>query len=127
MIAVTAAIISRDNKLLIAKRGEGKHLSGFWEFPGGKIEEGENPKDCLKREINEELGVDIKVGDYFMTNEHSYGEKRISLAAFHCEIISGNIELHDHDEIKWVTISELEQYIFAPADIPFINKLKENA
>lgn len=123
MINVSAGIIRKGNKTLIARRSPNKHLEGFWEFPGGKIEEGESPEDCLQRELQEELGITVKVGSFFMENIHQYGEKQILLKAFFCEIVSGEIILNDHDKIEWIEGNEFDTYKFAPADIPFINAL----
>lgn len=125
MIIVTAAIIKKENKILIARRSSSKQLAGFWEFPGGKLESGETDQACLLREIREELNIEIKVGDFFMENKHSYGDKTILLKAFFCEYISGEILLNDHDEILWVENNELNNYTFAPADIPFIIALND--
>ncbi|WP_245949312.1 8-oxo-dGTP diphosphatase MutT [Lutibacter citreus] len=120
---VTAAIIQKGNKILIARRAPNKHLSGYWEFPGGKIEEGETPEDCLKREIMEELGLEINVRSFFMENEHIYSDKKIILKAYLCELISGKIQLNDHDLFEWSEVSDLENYKLAPADIPFVKAL----
>lgn len=120
---VTAAIIRKGSKILIAKRAPNKHLSGYWEFPGGKIEECETPQECLRRELREELGIIVNVGSFFMENEHHYGDKIIQLKAYECEHISGNIILNDHDQIEWVDTSEFVNFEFAPADIPFIKAL----
>lgn len=120
---VTAAILKKGSKILIARRSPTKDLGGYWEFPGGKIEAGETAEDCLKREIEEELGIIIKVGDFFMENEHHYTDKIILLKAFECQHISGTIVLNDHDQIEWVEKSEFVNYKFAPADIPFIEAL----
>ena len=122
---VTAAIIRKDSKILIARRAQNKHLGGYWEFPGGKIEEGETPQECLKRELEEELGIVVNVGAFFMENEHHYEDKIIQLQAFECEHISGNIMLNDHDQIEWVHPSEFINFKFAPADIPFLKVLNE--
>jgi 8-oxo-dGTP diphosphatase len=123
MILVTAAIIFNKSKILIARRANNKHLAGFWEFPGGKVEEGESAEECLKREIGEELGINVKVGAFFMENHHHYGEKHILLKAYFCDLISGNIVLNDHDQIEWVEKANLHKYDFAPADIPFVESL----
>ena len=120
---VTAAIIKKESDILIARRAAKKHLAGYWEFPGGKIEEGETPQECLKRELEEELGIVVNVGEFFMENCHHYGGKIIHLKAYLCEHVSGDIILNDHDQFEWVDKSEFGNYKFAPADIPFINAL----
>ena len=123
MIEVTAGIIELNNKILIAKRKQGKHLAGYWEFPGGKIERGETPEICLERELKEELGIVINITSFYMNNVHQYKEKKILLKSYKCELISGKLTLNDHDEIEWVTILEINNYKFAPADIPFVTAL----
>lgn len=120
---VTAAIIRKGTKILIARRSPNKHLGSFWEFPGGKIEEGETAQECLKRELEEELGIIVRVGKFFMENEHHYEDKIILLKAYECEHISGIIVFNDHDQIEWVEKSEFVNFRFAPADIPFIKAL----
>ena len=120
---VTAAILRKGSKILIARRAPKKHLGGFWEFPGGKIEEGETAHECLKRELEEELGIIVRVGKFFMENEHHYDDKIILLKAYECEHVSGDIILNDHDKIEWVDKSEFINFKFAPADIPFIKTL----
>jgi 8-oxo-dGTP diphosphatase len=122
-IEVTAAIVKKGSKILIARRSPKKHLAGFWEFPGGKIEKGETPEACLKRELEEELGIIVHVGPFFMENTHQYEQKIILLKAYRCELISGEITLNDHDQIQWVEATEFSNYEFAPADIPFIKAL----
>ncbi|MDR5659627.1 (deoxy)nucleoside triphosphate pyrophosphohydrolase [Serpentinicella sp. ANB-PHB4] len=119
MKEVTAAIIQKEDKTLIARRGKGEKLAGKWEFPGGKIEKGETPQACLKREIKEELNVEIKVGDYF--GESIYED--IKLMAYLANVEKGEVSLTVHDEVKWVRNKELTNFDFAPADIPFIKKL----
>lgn len=120
---VTAAIIRKGAKILIARRSPNKDLGGYWEFPGGKIEEGETPQECIKRELQEELGIIVTVGAFFMENEHHYENKIIQLQAYECEHISGNMILNDHDQIEWVDTSEFIKFEFAPADIPFLKAL----
>ncbi len=120
---VTAAIIRKGSKILIARRATNRHLAGFWEFPGGKIEDGETPQECLKRELEEELGIIVNVGAFFMENEHQYQDKIIQLQAYECEHISGKIILNDHDQIEWIDTTEFDNFVFAPADIPFLKAL----
>ncbi|HOE93293.1 MAG TPA: 8-oxo-dGTP diphosphatase MutT [Methanofastidiosum sp.] len=122
IVIVTAGIIKKDNKILIAKRKEG-HLVNKWEFPGGKLEPGETPKDCLKRELCEEFGIETKIGKYLATSNYEYPHIKIELIAYEVEYISGEFKLNDHQEIKWVKREELSNYDFAPADIPIVNKI----
>lgn len=125
MKEVTAAIIIDKNKILIAQRGANEKLAGKWEFPGGKIELGETPQECLKREIKEELEVDIAVGNYLGESIYTYPNGEIKLIAYFATILDGDIKLSVHDKVEWITISQIDKYDFAPADIPFIEKLKE--
>ena len=125
MIKVVAAILKKEDKILIAKKREGKPLAGMWEFPGGKIEEGETPEESLIRELREEMDIKIKVKEYVGESIYDYGNgKVISLKGFTAEIVEGNIKLTDHDEYKWVTLEEIYNYKVAPADIPLISKIQ---
>lgn len=124
MKQVTAAIILKDNKVLIAQRTPDDKLASKWEFPGGKIEPGETPQECLKREIREELDVDIEVSDFFGESIYAYHSRTIKLMAFWCQWISGDLTLNVHSQIAWVNRHELDLYDFAPADIPLVEKLK---
>jgi 8-oxo-dGTP diphosphatase len=124
MIEVAAAIIENsEGKLLIARRKEGKSQAGLWEFPGGKIEAGETAQACLIRELQEEMNILIEPGERFGVNEHDYGSVQIRLIAYWAKFVSGDLRLVDHDEYEWVRRSELENYIFAPADIKFVEML----
>ncbi|MGY3211941.1 (deoxy)nucleoside triphosphate pyrophosphohydrolase [Mucilaginibacter sp. HD30] len=123
MIPVTAAVIYKDEHVLIARRGPEKHLAGYWEFPGGKIELGETPEACLLREIEEELGIHIQVDDFLMESIYDYGHKTVSLKAYRCTYLHGGITLSDHDDVHWVLPERLSEYRLAPADIPFIATL----
>ncbi|MHB8127152.1 MAG: 8-oxo-dGTP diphosphatase MutT [Desulfitobacteriaceae bacterium] len=124
MKQVTAAIILKDNKALIAQRPPDDKLANKWEFPGGKIEPGETPQECLKREIREELDVDIEVLDFFAESIYTYESGTINLIAYWCKWISGDFALNVHSQIAWVNHHELDLYDFAPADIPLVDKLK---
>ncbi|MCG8483054.1 MAG: 8-oxo-dGTP diphosphatase MutT [Clostridia bacterium] len=121
---VTAAIIVQDGLILIARRGANENLAGKWEFPGGKIEKGESAQDCLKREIKEELNIEIEVGEFLGDSIYEYSNGVIRLLAYFCTIIEGEIELSVHDQVKWIEIEEFDKFDFAPADIPLIEKLK---
>lgn len=123
MIEVTAAIIQHKGKILIARRPAGDMLAGKWEFPGGKLEPNETPKDCLRREIKEELDIEIIVGNFFMDSIYNYPTKTIHLAAYWSTWMSGQIELRSHDAIEWVDSTKLACFDFAPADVPFVKKM----
>ncbi|QZY54929.1 8-oxo-dGTP diphosphatase MutT [Crassaminicella profunda] len=127
MIHVVAGIlINEKEEILIAKRKEEKHLGGYWEFPGGKIEAGETPEQSLIRELKEEMHIEIKIKNYFGENVYEYQRGMIKLIAYTCEIVKGKIILTDHSEYKWVKKEDLNQYELAPADIHFVNLLCEN-
>jgi mutator protein MutT len=123
-IDVAAGIIVKANKVLAARRKPGLHLAGFWEFPGGKIEPSESPEHCLVRELREEFGVETRVTDYVGENYHVYGDKTIHLIAYRVEHLSGEFQLIDHDEIKWLPITALDSLRWAAADIPLIHAFK---
>lgn len=124
MIEVAAAIIEDgEGRMLIARRAPGKSQAGMWEFPGGKLEPGESPEACLHRELLEEMGIEIEPYAYFGVNEHDYGAVTIRLLAYRARFVSGEIALTDHDEYRWVSAAELEEYRFAPADVPFLEML----
>jgi 8-oxo-dGTP diphosphatase len=110
---------------LIAQRAEDQKLAGKWEFPGGKVEFGETTEECLIREIKEELGINIEVNKFFAESTYQYDTGAIKLFAYRAQWIDGEYELTAYSQIKWVKSYELENYDFAPADIPFIKKLKE--
>jgi len=126
MKEVTAAIILRNHQVLIAQRADDDTLSGKWEFPGGKTEPGETPQECLKREIKEELDVNIEVLDFFGESIYTYQSGTIKLLAYWCKWISGNFTLRVHNQIVWANQSELDSYDFSPADIPFVEKLRQS-
>lgn len=126
MIEVAAAIIENGECLiLIARRKKGKSQAGMWEFPGGKIEAGETAEDCLKRELLEEMNIEISPYAYFGVNDHHYGSTHIRLIAYKATFVSGEIVLVDHDECRWISSAELKEFAFAPADIPFVEMLEE--
>ncbi len=118
MTIVTAAIIEKDSKVLLARRKSDQKLAGKWEFPGGEVEDGESPEECLKRELEEEFGIQAEVGEYITSNKHHYDHISIELIAFHVTYISGSFELVDHEEIQWAKPEELLDYDLAEADIP---------
>ncbi len=122
-LQVTAAIIRRDDQILLARRPEGDHLAGFWEFPGGKIEPGETPEECLARELKEEFGLNAEVGDFVASSRFDYGEREIELLAYEVELEAGEWILTSHDEARWVAAEDLLSFALAPADIPIAEAL----
>ena len=121
---VTAAILINDEKIIIAKRKSTGKLPNKWEFPGGKIENDETPEQCLKRELKEEFDIDVSVGEYLGSSIYHYDHISIELLAYRTFWKGGNIRLKDHDDFAWVSLEQLGEYDFAPADIPFVNKLR---
>jgi len=123
-IEVSAALIFRGDKLLITQRHAHSHLGGLWEFPGGKREPGETFEQCLVREIREELGVEISVGELFEEIVHDYPEKSVRLKFFICRLLSGEPQPLDCAAVKWVEKSELATHAFPAADAQLLAKLK---
>lgn len=120
VIQVAAGLIIREGRYLIARRKRGSHLGGLWEFPGGKCEEGESLTDCLRRELLEELGVDVAAPVPFRVIRHEYPGKTVELHFFRCVICGGEARALDCEEIRWVMPHELSGYEFPPADRPLI-------
>jgi 8-oxo-dGTP diphosphatase len=119
-VNVVGAVILRDGSVLCAQRGPAGALSGMWEFPGGKIEPGETPREALEREIREELGCVIEVGAEITTTTHEYDFAVVTLSTFYCTLISGSPELTEHAEVRWLRPEELTDLDWAPADIPAV-------
>jgi len=113
---VTAGVICRQGKVLIARRPKGSHLEGYWEFPGGKQEKGESLENCLEREIEEELGLRVRADQYLLTVNHDYGSRHISLHFFFCSLLEGEARATEGQEIKWVNSVDLKKYHFPPPD-----------
>ena len=124
VIPVTCAIILHENKVLCAQRGESMPLPLKWEFPGGKLEQGEEAETCLKREIQEELSIEVGVGRHFLTNRHSYQQgKEIELISFLCSWNSGKLSLKEHRQVVWLGPQDLSTLDWAEADVPIVKKL----
>lgn len=121
-VEVVAAIIERDGCILIARRPEGLHLSGLWEFPGGKPKPDETPEAALRREIMEELGAAATVGELYETVDWAYPDKRVRLRFYRCTI-EGQPRPLERQEIAWVRPDELGRYPFPPADATLIERL----
>ena len=123
IIEVVAAVIRRDGKILITQRLDDVHLARLWEFPGGKVEAGESLEAALRREIQEELGIGLTVGDEFYTVEHDYPDKSVRLHFFNCVIEEGEPVSLGVADLRWVRPSEFSQFEFPPADAELIEKL----
>ena len=121
---VTAAILINNGLVLIAKRRSTDRLASKWEFPGGTVEEGETPEECLKREMKEELGITVSVGGYLGDSLYKYDHGTIRLMGFRTFWENGDIMLKAHDDFRWVSLDELQAYDFAPADLPFVGRLR---
>jgi len=113
---VTAGLIRKGESVLLSKRAKGTHLEGFWEFPGGKQEIGEGLRECLERELKEELGIDTRAGNLILTVEHDYTDKRISLHLFECTWVKGEPRPLQCQEVRWVSWDDLESLTFPPPD-----------
>ena len=123
-LVVTAAIVERDGTFLVTRRPRGTHLEGLWEFPGGKCEPGESHPDCLRREIQEELGIDAAVNAEIFTVSHSYDDRIVELHFFACEIADEPKPLIGQ-EIRWVAGDGLFELDFPPADAELIELLRK--
>ena len=122
-IEVVAAIIHRDGAYFATQRGYGE-FEGMWEFPGGKIEPGESADAALKREIQEELGVDITIDKFQCTTDYDYPAFHLTMHCYLCSIVSGDIELREHKSAQWLTAESLDTVEWLPADMDIIEKLK---
>lgn len=123
IINVVAAAIEKDGKFFCAQRPEGKSLGGFWEFPGGKLEEGESPEQALIREIKEELNSEIKIVSYINEASYDYDFGTVVMKTYHAKLISGNLELLEHQNSTWLSPHELSTINWAPVDRPAVRLL----
>ncbi len=123
MQTVTAAIMLMDEKVFIAQRRADDQLAFKWEFPGGKLEFGETAQQCLKREMKEEFGIEVSVGEFFGESIYTYDHGVIRLLAYLTSWVGGEIHLTAHRDYRWVPIKDLARYELAPADVPLAERL----
>lgn len=121
-IEVVAAVILKAGEYFATQRGYGE-FEGLWEFPGGKIEPGENCYEALKREIQEELGVNIAVDEFLCTTDYDYPSFHLTMHCYLCSIESGSIELREHKSARWLTVEMLNSVEWLPADRAVVEKL----
>ncbi len=122
---VTAAVIEKDGKILVARRKRDGSQAGKWEFPGGKLEPGETPEAGLRRELREELGIETEVGAFFCSSRFVYPHMDVELLVYRTSYVSGEIALHEHDRVEWVAPEALGEIDFSEADKPVVRKLQE--
>ena len=123
MIEVTAAIICKDGKLLICQRPKGKNCEFLWEFPGGKIEPGETGEECIVREIQEELGVTLRVLRKLTDVVYEYPDRTVHLHFYVTEIEQGKLTRKEHNAFAWIATEDIPSYQFCPADEKMLRKL----
>lgn len=121
-IEVACAIIEREGKVLCTQRSETMSLPLKWEFPGGKINDEESPEECLKRELAEELGIEVTIGAPLPISTYHYPTFSVTLYPFICKIVSGEIVLHEHAAMSWLSSEELQNLDWAEADGPVIRE-----
>lgn len=121
-IEVVAAVISRDEKYFATQRGYGE-FKDYWEFPGGKMEPGESREQALQREIREELDTEIRVEDFLMTVDYDYPAFHLTMHCFLCTVVSGRLELKEHESAMWLVPQDLRTVNWLPADEAVVEKL----
>lgn len=123
MTQVAAAVLRKDGKIFICQRGAGGSCAFLWEFPGGKLEQGETLEECAVRECKEELNIDISVKGLFDETTYQYPDRKIVIAFFEADVTGGELKRNVHRDMRWVLPSELKNYEFCPADAEIIKKL----
>ncbi len=125
-IEVVGALIEKEEKILICQRPKNKGCALLWEFVGGKVEKGETKREALKRECFEELKIQVLVGEEFASVSHEYEHATVDLTVFKAKIIEGTPQNLEHNDIRWVSKSELDNFEFCPADEPILTLIKNS-
>ncbi|WMJ23198.1 (deoxy)nucleoside triphosphate pyrophosphohydrolase [Paludicola sp. MB14-C6] len=125
MIEVVAALIWDNNKFLICQRPKNKACALLWEFVGGKVEKGETKEHALIRECKEELDITLSVGEIFTEVTHTYPDITVHITLFNATIAEGQPKMIEHNDIKWIQISEIDDFEFCPADVKILRRLKD--
>jgi len=123
-LRVVCAVLRDGDKFLSVQRPQGKHMAGFWEFPGGKIEENESETDPIIREIREELGCEILPGRRLTPSVTDYGAKVVELSPYECAVARGTVVLKEHSALAWLTPDAFQTVEWCPADLPILEQLK---
>ena len=123
-LQVVAAVIRDGGRIFATQRGDGEHKDG-WEFPGGKIEQGETPRQALAREIKEELDTEISVGEYLTTVEYDYPAFHLSMQCYWCAIVEGTPVLKEHEAARWLDLDSLDSVAWLPADLSVVELIRE--
>jgi 8-oxo-dGTP diphosphatase len=122
---VVCAIIERDGRFLIARRAEGKHLAHKWEFPGGKVEAGESEQDALRRELREELQIEVEIIERMTPVMYCYADRALRLIAWRCRLIGDEPGSCEHEELRWIRIEDTDEFDFPEADLPVIVEYRQ--
>ena len=125
MIYVSCAVIIDSGKVLSVQRGAGRHLAGKWEFPGGKVGDGETPEDSVVREVREELDLEVEVVSALAPVVHAYPDKTVRLIPFLCRVTGGTLHLHEHQACRWLAPAELSNLDWCEADGPILEEVKK--
>ena len=124
MTEVVAALIWAEDRFLVCQRPSHKARGLLWEFVGGKVERGESRESALVRERKEELGVTVSIGDVFVETIHKYPDLTVYLTVYHASIVDGTPQMVEHNDVRWITVNEIDLYEFCPADEVILNKIR---
>ena len=127
MQLVTAALIEKDGLVLLARRKAGKHMGTKWEFPGGKVDPGETPEECLRRELQEEFSIETRVGEFLGAADYHEGDIHLDIRLYRAEHLGGEFCLHEHEEIRWVEPLRLLEFDLVESDRRLARRLLEGA